>query len=266
VRTGIGDLEIPRGGATTGAPILGHSRATMCGRYTLTRGDRIAEDFEASLGDAPKHAWWKPRFNVAPTQPAPVVVLQEGQRTVEMMRWGLVPFWAGTDGKRAPLMINARAESLEAKAMFRDAVRRRRCLVPADGFFEWLRDPKARSKAKPRPIYFHPGPGRLCAFAGLWAHARTDAGEVLSFTIITGTPNELVRPVHDRMPVILAPALYGAWLDPDLDAEAAHALLGTPPVGDWIAEPVSMLVNSAGNDEPACIQPVELREQQQTLF
>ena len=121
----------------------------MCGRYTLTGGDRIAEDFEASLGDAPKHEWWKPRFNVAPTQPAPVVVMQEGARRVEMMRWGLVPHWAAPDGRRAPLMINARSESLEAKAVFRDAVRRRRCLVPADGFFEWLRDPKAGS-----------GPGR----------------------------------------------------------------------------------------------------------
>jgi putative SOS response-associated peptidase YedK len=248
----------------------------MCGRYTLTRGDRIAEDFEASLGDAPQSEspggeasrWWKPRFNVAPTQPAPVVVAQEGARRVEMMRWGLVPHWAGPDGKRAPLMINARSESLEAKAMFRDALRRRRCLVPADGFFEWLRDPKAGSKVKPQPMYMHPASGRLCAFAGLWARARTDAGEVLSFTIITGKPNELVRPIHDRMPVILDPSTYAAWLDPALDPEGARALLDVPPVGDWIAEPVSTLVNSAGNDEPACIEPVarEAPRVQQRLF
>jgi putative SOS response-associated peptidase YedK len=238
----------------------------MCGRYTLTRGDRIADDFEASLGDAPKSEWWKPRFNVAPTQPAPVVVLNDGERRVEMMRWGLVPHWAGSDGKRAPLMINARSESLEAKAVFRDAVRRRRCLVPADGFFEWLRDPSAGSKAKPQPMYIHPRSGRLCAFAGLWARARTDAGEVLSFTIITGTPNELVRPIHDRMPMVLDRSAYAAWLDPVLDAEGARALLGVPPVGEWVAEPVSTIVNSAGNDEPACIEPIELGSRQQSLF
>jgi putative SOS response-associated peptidase YedK len=239
----------------------------MCGRYTLTRDDQIAADFEAALGDAPRSEWWKPRFNVAPTQPAPVVVVRGGARQVEMMRWGLVPHWAGPGGKRAPLMIYARVESLEAKAIFRDALRRRRCLVPADGFFEWLRDPQARGKAKPRPIYMHPASRRLVGFAGLWAWHREDAVETLSFTILTCPPNELVRPYHDRMPLVLDPAAYAAWLDPALDAAAARALLGTPPVGDWVAEPVSTLVNSVAHDEPACIAPLEPPARvQQTLF
>ena len=243
----------------------------MCGRYTVTRQDKIAEDFGAALGDAPESQWWKPRFNVAPTQPAPVIVARKEERgvarKVEMMRWGLVPHWAGPEGKRAPLMINARVESLQAKAMFRDALGRHRCLVPADGFFEWLRDPNAGSKARPQPMYMHPASRRLFAFAGLWAWHPGEAGEVLSFTIITGKPNELVRPIHDRMPLVLDPGAYAAWLDPAVDGPAAHALLGTPPAEGWIAEPVSTVVNSAAIDEPACIAPLPApRHVQQTLF
>jgi putative SOS response-associated peptidase YedK len=255
----------------------------MCGRYTLTREDQIAEDFGAALGDATKSEWWKPRFNVAPTQPAPVIVVRKEAggvaRKVEMMRWGLVPHWAGPGGKRAPLMINARMESLAAKAVFRDALRRRRCLVPADGFFEWIRDPEAGRKARPQPIYMHPASHKLFAFAGLWAwHRDEPAGgdadaeaaggvETLSFTIITGKPNELVRPYHDRMPLVLDPAAYAAWLDPATSEEAARRLLGTPPSSGWVAEPVSTIVNSANRDEPACIAPLTAPEPaQRSLF
>ena len=248
----------------------------MCGRYTLTRQDKIAEDFEAALGDEPQEEWWKPRYNVAPTQPAPVVVQARGGREgggdgggrkIRMMRWGLVPHWSGPGGKRAPLMINARSETLEAKAVFRDALRRRRCLVPADGFFEWVRDPSAGAKAKPQPIYMRPASGRLVGFAGLWERAPGDGSEQLSFTIITGKPNELVKPYHDRMPAIVDPGAYAAWLDPDLSAEAAHALLGVPPVGDWRADPVSTRVNSATIDDPACIEPLVIEPAaQRSLF
>lgn len=239
----------------------------MCGRYTLTRQEDIAEDFAATLGEDPQQEWWKPRFNIAPTQPAPVVSLRGGARTIQMMTWGLVPHWSGPGGKRAPLMINARVESLEAKAMFREAVRRRRCLVPASGFFEWVRDPNAGTKAKPQPIYMRPGSGRLVGFAGLWERARTDAGEQLRFTVLTGKPNELVKPYHDRMPIIVDPSAYGAWLDPDLPADGAYALLGIPPVGDWRADPVSTLVNSALRDEPACIEPLAIEPvAQRSLF
>ena len=147
----------------------------MCGRYTLTREDKIAEDFGAALGDAPRSEWWKPRFNVAPTQPAPVIVASEAARDgaraparkIEMMRWGLVPHWSGPGGQRAPLMINARVETLEAKAMFRDALRRRRCLVPADGFYEWRTVNK-----KKLPVWFHLKGNAPFAFAGIWTCGR----------------------------------------------------------------------------------------------
>jgi putative SOS response-associated peptidase YedK len=222
----------------------------MCGRYTLTRQEDLASDLRASLGMAAQSEWWKPRFNVAPTQPAPVVIVRDGTRLIEMMRWGLVPFWAGRGGKKPPLMINARSESLDDKPVFRDALARRRCLVPADGFFEWKREGK-----KSQPFYLHPQPRHTIAFAGLWARAKTEDGEQLSFTIITGPPNELAAPIHDRMPIILDPSAYAAWLDPSLDAEHAHALLGVAPVGDWTAEPVSPHVNSAQHDDPSCIVP-----------
>ena len=224
----------------------------MCGRYTLTRHEDVVEDLQASLDVAvASNDWWKPRFNVAPTQPSPVITLRDGARTIEMMRWGLVPFWATAPGKKAPLMINARVESLDAKAFFRDAMQRKRCLVPADGFFEWKREGKI-----PKPIYFHPRSHGIFAFAGLWARSRTGSGvEQHSFTIITGKPNELIKQIHDRMPIVLDPSTYAAWLDPSLDAEGARALLGVPPVGDWTGEPVSTWVNKADHDDPKCIEP-----------
>jgi len=238
----------------------------MCGRYTLTRQDGVIEDLQAALDPVvARSEWWKPRFNVAPTQPAPVVTLHDGARTIELMRWGLVPFWAGHDGKQAPLMINARVETLNNKAFFRDALARRRCLVPADGFFEWLRvDPRT-----PMPIYIHPGSrGKLIAFAGLWAKTKTDAGiEQLSFTIVTGPPAELVKPIHDRMPIVLPEARYAAWLDPAVDGDAARALLTVPTLDDWIAEPVSTRVNKAQHDDPSCIEPAKPEAPaQRTLF
>jgi len=229
----------------------------MCGRYTLTRNDDIVADLEATLdASAAQDAWWKPRYNVAPTQPAPVVRRHGGERTIELMRWGLVPHGTGLEGKKPPLMINARLESLNAKQVFRDALEHKRCLVPMDGFFEWVAaEQSARGKkAPPQPFYFHPRARRLCAFAGLWARSHTDRGDELhSFTIITAKANELVRPIHDRMPIVLDPSSYAAWLDPAVDGDAARALLGPPPGDDWIREPVSTWVNKADHDDPACI-------------
>jgi putative SOS response-associated peptidase YedK len=224
----------------------------MCGRYTLTSQEGLVEDLEAALDpDAPRNEWWKPRFNVAPTQSAPVVTLRDGVRTLEMMRWGLVPFWAGKPGAKPPLMINARVESIETKRVFRDALERKRCLVPADGFFEWRHEGK-----QAMPIYLHPYPHRFVAFAGLWARAKTEAGELHSFTIITGPPNALVRGIHDRMPVVLDRSAWAAWLDPALPVEGARALLTVPVVGDWRADQVSTWVNKPDHDDPACIAPV----------
>jgi putative SOS response-associated peptidase YedK len=223
----------------------------MCGRYTLTRQEGIVEDLEAALDPAASASeWWKARFNVAPTQPAPVVTLREGVRMLELMRWGLVPFWAGREGKKPPLMINARVESIESKPVFRDALGRRRCLVPADGFFEWKRAGKQAT-----PLYIHPQPRGLIAFAGIWAKAKTEAGEVRSFAIVTGPANELVAPIHDRMPVVLERSAWAAWLDPALTASGAHALLGVPPAAGWRADMVSTWVNSAQHDDPRCVEP-----------
>jgi putative SOS response-associated peptidase YedK len=222
----------------------------MCGRYTLTSQEGLVEDFEAVLDpDAPKNEWWKARFNVAPTQDAPVVRLRDGVRTIEMMRWGLVPFWGGKQGAKPPLMINARLESIETKSMFKDALERRRCLIPADGFFEWKKAGKHKT-----PMWIHPEDHRYFAFAGLWAKAKTDAGELHSYTIITGPPNPLVSPIHDRMPVILDRKAWAAWLDPATAAHAARELLVVPPVTGWSAEPVSPWVNSADHDDPKCIE------------
>jgi putative SOS response-associated peptidase YedK len=224
----------------------------MCGRYTITRQEHLVEDLEAAMDPSTtRNIWWKPRFNVAPTQDAPVVTLRDGVRTLEMMRWGLVPFWAGRDGAKPPLMINARIETVKQKPMFRDALARRRCLVPADGFFEWQK----RGKAK-QPMWIHPGDEHVFAFAGLWAHAKQDGDDVRSFTIVTGPPNDLVAPIHDRMPVILPREAWAAWLDPSLPADDALALLGVPSDQDWVADPVSTHVNAADHDDPQCIAPM----------
>jgi putative SOS response-associated peptidase YedK len=218
----------------------------MCGRYTVTSPADAARELEAAIDPAaPQSEWWKPRFNVAPTQPAPVVIVKDHTRVLELMRWGLVPFWGGKPGAKPPLMINARVESLGAKQVFRDALERKRCLVPADGFFEW---------ANKTPLYIHPRERRIVAFAGLWARAKTDAGELHSFTIITGKPNELVKPIHDRMPIVLDKSAWAAWLDP-ANADP-KSLLGIPAVGDWIAEQVSTRVNKHANDDAECVAPI----------
>ena len=238
----------------------------MCGRYTLTHHEQIAEDLQASLDVAvTADPWWKPRFNVAPTQPAPVVVAHDGARAIELMRWGLVPFWA-EPGKKLPLMINARVESLMAKQFFRDALERKRCLVPASGFFEWVR---SGDKQPARPFYFHPPGPHLIAFAGLWARHRDPRGDELhSFTIITTRANPLVKPIHDRMPIVLPPDDHAAWLSPDLDADAARALLGHPAGDDWLRDAVSTWVNKADHDDPRCIAPEASPDasRQQRLF
>jgi putative SOS response-associated peptidase YedK len=246
----------------------------MCGRYTLTRHEKIVEDLQAALEiSAAEDPWWKPRWNVAPTQPAPVVTRRGDARAIELMRWGLVPHWAGHDGKKAPLMINARVESLTAKQFFRDALERKRCLVPADGFFEWTARAreagKPGKKPPPQPFYFHPRGDGLFAFAGLWARTRDDRGvEQHSFTIITARSNDLVRPIHDRMPIVLDRSAHAAWLDPAVDAAAARALLGHPAGADWVREPVSTWVNKVDHDDPRCIAPpaVDQAPEQGRLF
>jgi len=246
----------------------------MCGRYTLTRHDGVIEEMGAILD--PQIALTN-RFNIAPTQPAPIVIQRDGVRVMELFRWGLVPHWAlhpEPGGKRAPLMINARVETVLQKPVFARAFRKRRILVPADGFFEWKRAASGSGRKEiPQPLYIRPVPHRYVAFAGIAIRAVVDArsareggksplgiptetGDLFSFAILTGPPNELVAPIHDRMPVVLHPADYSGWLDPGLDEREALAMLTIPPVDDWRADHVSTAVNKAANDDPSCIELV----------
>ncbi len=218
----------------------------MCGRYTLgTTPARLAETF--ALSDAPEFA---PRYNIAPTQIAPVVVATPQGRRLELRRWGLVPFWA-KDPKIGSRMINARAESLAEKPAFRSAFRRQRCLVPADGFYEWK--PAGRRK---QPHHVRRADSRPFAMAGLfdtWHAGQPDA--IASFTIVTTDANALLRPIHDRMPVILAPASWKDWLDADTPLARLGALLAPPDPAGFEAYPVTTLVNSPAVDDARCREP-----------
>lgn len=226
----------------------------MCGRFTLS---------------SPPEAWVKgfgleqrpnlpPRYNIAPTQAVAAVRVKPtgGAREVALLRWGLVPPWADEPGIGAR-MINARAETVAEKAAFRAAFRRRRCLIPADGFYEWR-----RTGGKKQPFYLRLGCGRTFAFAGLWERWRGAGGEVLeTCAIITTEANELVAAVHDRMPVILRPDDYRVWLEPAaLDLGAAKALFRPYPAQDMVAHAVSLRVNSPRHDDDACVAPLEPRE------
>src|SRR5207248_972265 len=168
----------------------------MCGRYRLTRADRLAEKFEAGLAEE-----LHPRYNIAPTQPVPVVRVSGSRRVIASMRWGLIPNWA----KDASMsQINARSETLLEKPAFKESFERRRCLIPADGFYEWTRS--GRSK---QPFHFGMRDDALFAFAGIWDSWKSREGLVIqSCAILTTAPNELLSDVHDRMPVILSPENY----------------------------------------------------------
>ena len=203
----------------------------------------------------------QPSFNVAPTDKV-AVVLNNGVKQLVAMRWGLVPFWA-TDPKIASKHINARAETLTVKPAFKDAFKRRRCLVVADGFFEWQ-----KQGATKIPMFIHLEPERPFGFAGLYEIWTPPLGEKLvTCTIITTEANELVRPIHDRMPVILDPDSYDLWLDPGMkDVRAATELLKPYDARLMRCYPVSSRINSVANDDEACSTPVALAQIQNRLF
>ena len=219
----------------------------MCGRYTLI--SNISE-LQARFGfvmDAPTP---QPRYNVAPTQPV-LAVVNDGERRGELMRWGLVPSWA-KDIKIGARMINAVSETAAAKPAFRSAFRRRRCLVLADGFFEWRREGKQRL-----PMYFTRKSGEPMAFAGLWETWHSLGGELVrSCSILTTAANELMEPIHHRMPVILSAETEPLWLDPLTETPDVlePLLLPAPPELLEIRE-VSPTVNNVRNDGPDCIAP-----------
>lgn len=222
----------------------------MCGRFTITlAAEDVREQLE--LGEMP--ADWQPRFNVAPTQAVPAV-LDDTARSVEWLRWGLIPFWA-KDESIGSRLINARSETVMEKPSFRQAFARRRCLILADGFYEWKR-PKEK-KAPSTPYYFQRKDQQAFAFAGLWEQWRDPNGkDVRSCTLLTTAANGVVAPVHDRMPVMLSGKDLWAWL---AEAEPEkHLALLKPFPADWMsAVPVSRAVNSPQLDGPDLLRPVD---------
>lgn len=228
----------------------------MCGRFNLTApGEEIAEAF--GLEDVPGLA---PRYNIAPSQDIAVVRSDPGdqKRRLALLKWGLVP-QGSLEGERG--FINARAETAWEKPSFRDAFVRRRCLIPATGFYEWQHtgtaQPQTSGRARPRrqPWHFGLVDGRVFAFAGLWEPPIADDAAA-TCAILTTEPNDLARPVHDRMPVILDRAAYARWLDPTVGAYAALApLLRAFPASAMRAFPVSTAVNDPRCDLPVCLQP-----------
>jgi putative SOS response-associated peptidase YedK len=217
----------------------------MCGRFTLTAsGEELADEF--GLAEAPELT---PRYNVAPTQPVLVVRARTAGRRAEWMKWGIA--FPPAKGRKPPLLINARAETLGERPAWKDALWRRRCLVPADGFYEW----KAEGGRK-QPFYVARRDGRPFALAGLWQPRFTPDGEA-SCTIVTTEPLPPVSNLHDRMPVLLAPDGRSLWLDEDADRESVVKLLVTPSLPDeLVAHPVGPLVNNAHNEDPACREPL----------
>ncbi|TNF78146.1 MAG: SOS response-associated peptidase [Acidobacteria bacterium] len=222
----------------------------MCGRYTLSSPTDLLADL-LELDSVPDLA---PRYNIAPTQEAAVVRVtgETGARTLDLLRWGLIPFWSKDPGI-GNRMINARAETVGEKPAYRTSFKRKRCLVPADGFYEW----QATGGPK-QPFYFRFEGGGPFALAGLWDRWEKGEGDPIeTFTILTTEPNEVVAPVHRRMPVILDRETMAIWLDPAIeDAERLTPLLGPFPAAGMEGFPVSTFVNSPGNDTPRCIEPL----------
>ncbi len=229
----------------------------MCGRYTLTtrRSDAIQATLAETLAvDLPPSDSGFERFNIAPTQEVLAAVDDRDGRRIEHLRWGFVPRWAKELNTRFS-MINARAETLDQRPTYRGLVARShtRCLILADGWYEWQRPEDPRQPKRPLHLSLAGG-GPFC-FAGLWTRWSSPDGQVVSTcTIITCDANELVRPIHDRMPVVFAdPELWQAWLHPSVDTAAARELLAPLPVEGMVVRPASPVVNSASHEGPDCL-------------
>jgi putative SOS response-associated peptidase YedK len=232
----------------------------MCGRYRLSRRKQIIEEY---FETAEWQDDWSPRYNIAPTQPVPVIRQhpKEPIRQLALMKWGLIPNWA-RDPSIASSTINAKSETASIKPAFRDSFKYRRCLIPADGFYEWKRTLKSK-----QPFCFEVGDGRLFAFAGLWERWRDPSGQwVKSCSILTTTPNGVTSAIHDRMPVILESESYDLWLDPGMtDVQVVSELLKPYDARLMRCYPVSARINHVANDDEECSRPVELAEVQNRL-
>jgi len=222
----------------------------VCGRFTLrTPAENLAQSFGVDIP-----AEYIPRYNIAPTQPILSVMAEpdKSRRKISFMRWGLVPPWAKDTSVG---MINARAESVAVKPSFKKAFLEARCLIPADGWYEWKHDGKGK-----QPYYFHLKENLPFSFAGLWSRWKEkDTGKTLdSCAIITTMANEKAAAIHDRMPVVLSPDIYEAWLDPLMKkTEELISFLKPFPSEDILAYPVSTVVNSGRVDSPKCIESLE---------
>jgi putative SOS response-associated peptidase YedK len=232
----------------------------MCGRFRLSRRKQVLMEHFDAISDESE---WEPRYNIAPTQVATVIRQHpvEPTRKLSMLRWGLIPSWA-KDSSTAASMINARSETASTKPAFSDALKHRRCLIPADGFYEWKRG------ASNQPFCFEVNNGELFAFAGLWDRWKDARGTWLkTFSILTTTPNAVTSAVHDRMPVILNAHAYDLWLDPGMKNVLDVSELLKPFDAELMrCYPVSSRINYVANDDEECSRPVEPREEQKGLF
>jgi putative SOS response-associated peptidase YedK len=228
----------------------------MCGRYTLRRISFVHKGLRGLGPMLPFEEFTeRPRWNVAPSQVMPIAHLNEESRPgIYAARWGFIPAWAKEKPKVQP--INARADSVAKSGMFRSAFQRRRCLVPADGFYEW----QATGKAK-QPYFFRRKDDELFAFAGMWDRWREPESKeaIETYTIITTSPNELTAPVHNRMPVILKEEDYSKWLSAAAKPEDLEALLAPYPAEEMEGYPVSTSVNSPKYDDAGCVEKVKGR-------
>ena len=223
----------------------------MCGRYSQgVDVSKLVDRFKVVVGiellALPK------RYNIAPSQNAPVILRENQEHHLKLFKWGLIPSWA-KDPAIGNRMINARAEGIAEKPSFRKPIKRTRCLVPADGFYEWKKDPNGKTKTPMRIVLRSSEP---FAFAGLWDTWKDPEGkEIRTYTIITTQANEALKPIHDRMPVILKLEDEDTWINPDANVEELMRLLGPYPNDEVEAYPVSKLVNSPKNDTPEVVVP-----------
>jgi len=218
----------------------------MCGRYRLSQRKQLIQEYF----DTADEVDWEPRYNIAPSQSAGIIRQDRAkpERRFSLARWGLIPYWA-KDASIGYKLINARSETVGSKPAFREAFESRRCLIPADGFYEWKREGQTR-----QPFHLSLQDDSLFAFAGLWDRWKDTSGQVVeSCSILTTTPNALLANVHDRMPVILRPEAYDLWLDPGFRrAETLKEMLNPFDATLMKRYPVSTRVNFVRNDDPQC--------------
>lgn len=219
----------------------------MCGRYSLFHLPEFIAEYQLALPGL-----MKPRYNIAPSQPVPAIVANDGGLEVRELRWGLIPFWSKDASNR---LINARAETVDEKPSFKQSFAARRCLVPADGFYEWKKEGPRK-----QPYRITLTDRTVFCFAGLWGSWRSPGGEgINSFTIITTAANEVIRPIHNRMPVVLTRYDESVWLDRDADHQTLKNMLQPYDSDLMQSYPITTRVNSPANDSPEILEPLQSR-------